>query len=218
MIRWSGCGGSVWGCLRRPSGSAMVSRPFVRDKKVFVSYADHHHNDRLSFWCHAPAGAQQALVEADPQRFFQPPCVGGRGWIGCTSTWNATRPSGRKSPNWSRTPIEWSHRAACSTGWCRAVRSVAAYRCRPPPRSRPRPFAGPGDRAETPPRSLAAAIASSGTRRWCRAGWAGVPHPPRRRARPAAAGTACGPAMRASPPRCRLRSRRLQVDPRCAAD
>src|ERR687893_1847332 len=82
MIRWSGCGGSVWGCLRRPSGSAMVSRPFVRDKKVFVSYADHHHDDRLSFWCHAPAGAQQALVEADPQRFFRPPYVGGRGWIG----------------------------------------------------------------------------------------------------------------------------------------
>lgn len=61
----------------------MVSRPFSSgNKKVFVTYADHHHDDRLSFWCHAPAGAQQALVESDPQRFFAPPYVGGRGWIG----------------------------------------------------------------------------------------------------------------------------------------
>ncbi len=29
-----------------------------------------------------PAGAQKALVESDPQRFFRPPYVGGRGWIG----------------------------------------------------------------------------------------------------------------------------------------
>ncbi len=49
---------------------------------MFVTYADHHHDDRLSFWCHAPAGAQQSLVAADPQRFFVPPYVGGRGWIG----------------------------------------------------------------------------------------------------------------------------------------
>jgi hypothetical protein len=73
-------------CLGLPETTERLSHGeptfFVRDKKVFVSYADHHHNDRLSFWCHAPAGAQQALVEADPQRFFRPPYVGGRGWIG----------------------------------------------------------------------------------------------------------------------------------------
>ena len=73
-------------CLALPETTERLSHGeptfFVRDKKVFVSYADHHHNDRLSFWCHAPAGAQQALVESDPQRFFRPPYVGGRGWIG----------------------------------------------------------------------------------------------------------------------------------------
>jgi hypothetical protein len=45
-------------------------------------FADHHHDDRLAFWCAAPAGAQEELVAADPQRFFRPPYVGGRGWLG----------------------------------------------------------------------------------------------------------------------------------------
>src|SRR6266536_3240834 len=29
-------------------------------------YADHHHDDRLAFWCAAPPGAQTALVGSDP--------------------------------------------------------------------------------------------------------------------------------------------------------
>jgi hypothetical protein len=73
-------------CLALPETTERLSHGeptfFVRNKKVFVTYADHHHDDRLSFWCHAPAGAQQALVESDPQRFFVPPYVGGRGWVG----------------------------------------------------------------------------------------------------------------------------------------
>ncbi|MGH3913388.1 MAG: MmcQ/YjbR family DNA-binding protein, partial [Pseudonocardiaceae bacterium] len=73
-------------CLALPETTERLSHGeptfFVLGKKVFVSYADHHHNDRLGFWCHAPSGAQQALVESDPGRFFVPPYVGGRGWIG----------------------------------------------------------------------------------------------------------------------------------------
>jgi hypothetical protein len=37
---------------------------------------------RLSVWCKAPPGAQQMLVGADPHRFFVPPYVGHKGWIG----------------------------------------------------------------------------------------------------------------------------------------
>lgn len=37
---------------------------------------------RLSVWCKAPPGAQAVLVGADPDRFFAPPCVGPKGWIG----------------------------------------------------------------------------------------------------------------------------------------
>lgn len=55
---------------------------FVRGKKTFVMFADHHHDDRLAFWCAAPPGAQDVLVAADPERFFVPPYVGHRGWLG----------------------------------------------------------------------------------------------------------------------------------------
>jgi hypothetical protein len=35
-----------------------------------------------ALWCRAPKGVQQLLVEADPARFFRPPYVGPKGWIG----------------------------------------------------------------------------------------------------------------------------------------
>ena len=37
---------------------------------------------RPSLLCKAPAGSQAVLVGADPQRFFVPPYVGPKGWIG----------------------------------------------------------------------------------------------------------------------------------------
>ena len=55
---------------------------FVRDKKTFVMFADHHHDDRVAFWCAAPDGLQESLVQSAPQRFFRPPYVGVRGWLG----------------------------------------------------------------------------------------------------------------------------------------
>ena len=72
-------------CLAQPGVEERLSHGeptwFVR-KKTFVMYADHHHDDRLAFWCAAPAGLQAALVESDPERFFRPPYVGVRGWLG----------------------------------------------------------------------------------------------------------------------------------------
>ena len=55
---------------------------FVRDRKTFVMFADHHHDDRVAFWCAAPEGAQESLVAAYPERCFRPPYVGVRGWLG----------------------------------------------------------------------------------------------------------------------------------------
>lgn len=55
---------------------------FVAGKKTFATYADHHHDDRLAFWCPAPEGVQAEMVAAEPDRFFAPPYVGGRGWLG----------------------------------------------------------------------------------------------------------------------------------------
>jgi hypothetical protein len=52
-------------------------------KKAFVMYLDDHHGDgRLALWCAAPTGVQGELVDQEPDRFFVPPYVGGRGWIG----------------------------------------------------------------------------------------------------------------------------------------
>ena len=45
-------------------------------------YADRHHDDRLALWCAAPPGAQDVLATSDPDRFFVPPYVGHRGWLG----------------------------------------------------------------------------------------------------------------------------------------
>ena len=48
----------------------------VRDK-IFVMT-----NDANEMWCKAPPGAQQILVGSDPKRFFAPPYIGPKGWIG----------------------------------------------------------------------------------------------------------------------------------------
>ena len=73
-------------CLAFPATTERLSHGeptwFVRGKTSFVTTADHHHDDRLAFWCAAPEGAQGALVASDPSRFFVPPYVGHRGWVG----------------------------------------------------------------------------------------------------------------------------------------
>jgi hypothetical protein len=55
---------------------------FIRGKKMFVTYADRHHDDRVAFWCSAADGMQETLVSANPTRFFVPPYVGTKGWVG----------------------------------------------------------------------------------------------------------------------------------------
>jgi hypothetical protein len=65
----------------RPSHGAPTF--FYRGKKTFVMFHDDHHRDgRLALWCHAPDGVQSLLVTEEPERFFVPPYVGYRGWIG----------------------------------------------------------------------------------------------------------------------------------------
>lgn len=56
---------------------------FVRDKKTIAMFHDDHHGDgMLAIWCAAPPGVQVELVETEPDRFFRPPYVGHRGWLG----------------------------------------------------------------------------------------------------------------------------------------
>jgi hypothetical protein len=73
-------------CLAFPEVSERPSHGeptwFIQGKKTFVMFADHHHDDRLAFWCAAPPGAQEFFIASEPSRFFKPPYVGVRGWLG----------------------------------------------------------------------------------------------------------------------------------------
>lgn len=72
-------------CLALPGVTEKLSHgepAWFAGGKQFATTADHHHDDRLSVWLAAPDGAQQMLVQANPQTFFRPPYVGQRGWLG----------------------------------------------------------------------------------------------------------------------------------------
>jgi predicted DNA-binding protein (MmcQ/YjbR family) len=48
--------------------------------KMFVVAREEDGRPRFS--CKAPPGSQEILVNADPQRFYVPPYVGAKGWVG----------------------------------------------------------------------------------------------------------------------------------------
>lgn len=51
----------------------------VRDK-IFAM--ERSRDGATALWCKAPPGSQAVLVGADPDRFFVPPYVGPKGWVG----------------------------------------------------------------------------------------------------------------------------------------
>jgi hypothetical protein len=74
-------------CLALPETSERPSHGaptfFVGGRRSFATVWDNHHGDgRFALLCPAPAGMQATLVETDPERFYVPPYVGHRGWIG----------------------------------------------------------------------------------------------------------------------------------------
>lgn len=73
-------------CVALPDVEERLSHgtpAFFTKNRQFVHFWDDHHGDgRLAIWCAAPLGMQEALVTADPARFFKPPYVGHRGWLG----------------------------------------------------------------------------------------------------------------------------------------
>jgi hypothetical protein len=74
-------------CLALPETSERLSHGaptfFVREKRAFLMVLTNHHGDgRFAIWCAAPEGIQQLLTDADPEKFFVPPYVGHRGWVG----------------------------------------------------------------------------------------------------------------------------------------
>ena len=74
-------------CLALPEAREKISHgepTWLAGKgKVFAMLDDHHHGaPHLSVWLPAALGAQEGLIESDPKRYFRPPYVGHRGWVG----------------------------------------------------------------------------------------------------------------------------------------
>jgi hypothetical protein len=74
-------------CLAMPEVEERLSHGspawFVRGKKTIAMWVDDHHGDgNVGIWCAAPPGVQEEMVGLEPDRFFRPPYVGHRGWIG----------------------------------------------------------------------------------------------------------------------------------------
>lgn len=72
-------------CLALPDATEKIAwgEPTWRVGKIFAQTATHHHGaEHVAVWLPAEPGAQQALVASDPEQFFVPPYVGGKGWIG----------------------------------------------------------------------------------------------------------------------------------------
>jgi hypothetical protein len=74
-------------CMALPEVTERLSHGeptwFVRGQKTFVTMdTNHHGSGHVALWCAAPPGVQAQLVDEEPERFFVPPYVGGRGWLG----------------------------------------------------------------------------------------------------------------------------------------
>ena len=73
-------------CATLPESTEKISHgepTFFTKKKVYAMFANNHHNDgHIAVWIAAPPGLQAMLVKSQPQKFFRPPYVGVRGWIG----------------------------------------------------------------------------------------------------------------------------------------
>ena len=73
-------------CMALPGVTERLSHgtpAFFAGRQFLMLWPDGHHDHQFPhLWCAAPAGAQEDLVNTEPARFFRPPYVGGRGWIG----------------------------------------------------------------------------------------------------------------------------------------
>jgi hypothetical protein len=63
----------AWGeCTFRVSGGKMFA----------MTDNNHHESGHVAVWVMAPPTIQESLIRSRPRRFFKPPYVGGKGWVG----------------------------------------------------------------------------------------------------------------------------------------
>jgi phosphoribosylglycinamide formyltransferase-1 len=72
-------------CMALPEVSRNIygqHAAFVVRKKTFAYFLDDHHGDGIvGLTCKVGPGDNQALVAAQPDRFYMPAYVGSRGWV-----------------------------------------------------------------------------------------------------------------------------------------
>jgi hypothetical protein len=73
-------------CIALPDTAEKLSHGeptfFVR-KKVFAMFDNnHHHDNHVAVWVPVPPGLQAQLLRTEPGKFFLPPYVGVKGWVG----------------------------------------------------------------------------------------------------------------------------------------
>ena len=76
---------------------------------MFAMFDNHHHGaHHVGVWLAMPLGAQEALVYQDPKRFFVPPYVGKRGWVGVRldnrANWKAVEKVVREAYEFIKSP------------------------------------------------------------------------------------------------------------------
>jgi hypothetical protein len=72
-------------CMALPEAREVEAwgAPTFRVKTMFATYAaPGHYGDRAAAWVKAHPTSQRVLVSAAPDRFFVPPYVGPKGWVG----------------------------------------------------------------------------------------------------------------------------------------
>jgi len=73
-------------CLSLPETWEKISHgepTWFVGKKVFAMFSNNHHNDgHIAVTIPAAIGVQEALIKKSPKKFYRPPYVGVRGWVG----------------------------------------------------------------------------------------------------------------------------------------
>jgi hypothetical protein len=73
-------------CLALPGAWEKISHgepTWFVGKKVFAMFSNNHHNDgHIAVTMPAAIGIQEMLIEKSPKKFYSPPYVGCRGWVG----------------------------------------------------------------------------------------------------------------------------------------
>ena len=73
-------------CISLPETTEKLSHGeptfFVRKKVYAMLSNNHHHDGHVAVTIPTAIGIQEALIAANPAKFYRPPYVGVRGWVG----------------------------------------------------------------------------------------------------------------------------------------